>query len=110
MHIMIVSFVSAFIFVLNRNPACTCKCVKKVCKNTYILFRLLIGIWFRYSYMYVRKACNPNATSTYPPWNAHLMVIELFKLFECANLGRNRFGQSCKLLIGKSDHIQGHIV
>ena len=40
--------------------------------------------------MHARKACNANPTSTYPRWNAHHMLIELFKGFECVGLGKNR--------------------
>ena len=61
-------------------------CAKKV------LFGVLIYSWSSYSNLYAVKACNVKPTSTYPPWNAHRMLTELLKLFECVYLGRSMLG------------------
>ena len=66
---IIVSFLSAFIFVLTRSTTVACKRVKVKPKHNYVLFKgLLLGLflcsWSSFLYIYVGKACNAKPTST----------------------------------------------
>ena len=82
--------------------------IPMLCKKK-VLFWLLICSWFSYSYMYVGNACNANPTSTYPPWNAHLMLPELFKWFECVDPGRNSFDDLEQLIVTSVINVSQHI-
>ena len=87
----------ALIFVSIRNPPDAYKWVEMEPKHNYVLFKTslfgpFIGSWSSFSYMYVSLICNVSPTSTFLPWNAHHILTELSKWFECVDLGRNMFG------------------
>ena len=56
------------------------------------MFGLFIGSWSSHPYMYVGLLCNVNPTSTCPPGIAYHIFTEVSMLFQCDELGKNRFG------------------